>query len=1434
MGIEGNQQIIKSEQGRLDKIDKKVDKKVAIDGKDYADIVLRKVDATTNKIGTDFGIKNEAILKDKGYQEMKMKALNGIVLALFQIDEKNISDLSSKLDKALTTIEQSGEKMLALDTSLTSGDKLAQQLNALKEKGDIDGMVKATKEYMAANEQALDDAQKVDLLNQLNTQLLAQAEQVRKGEVMNVKGVEWRLGDTLVATRINMDGTTIRREVRPLAKIEKIDTKEGVTVTENASTRLIPLADFGKYMDDALAAQNKNEKDPFTLGNDRRIVAKESPSDSLAKEAQEAQQKAALIALKDLVVKGSALASCKDFTPKSPRTFGLMKEGSVAINANTGALNFTKTFDTYSIEDQQIVVDEFVQFLKEKGAGQKIEDAKSPEEKLFYQAELSLQKGQIGSARADCIKFIQSLNGKELTSELTPLKEKAEGYLKGMWQHSMNELKQANETMFGKAAITQVRDKMKYGMLKGDAQQMKRFEQAFQTVHGQANERIEASSQNSKTENILQDPSSIFKDLPQATGENSEEISACQNAWQKIAFAQTMAMRNDSSAQKQEHYADAAEALRALGLYDFSEDFVKKGLRDRLDLTKNSDALKAKKMECVMRLNSHREEYSTKVKQQFLEQTRNQPGRPELSEQQFNKLIDQAIDHAADQQIDALILKSTVTQMDEGGLQGPDDRLAKIYKTIENPNEDILTFSDKEISALGDRVIHFAVEMAVQAALMAVSGGIGNIAAAGMRTAMMTTGAREAIAGAAGFMANAAAFELASKTLAPLTGGPGFTTEEDFALDYGKSLLMFGALHGLGKLSNAATKAAGGAEALNLAQKSTIYVTQLGAEVSVLSGLSMLEAARDGKLGPVSGVHLLGENVATVLGLRIGTKIVHATGAIEAMEKVAEKTAQGAETGVNKAKKAGSNFAEGFNNAAKEQRAMEESGQVAYSGVPMAQPIFEGLKSAAKGLLEPAPTEPAKTKIPDKVSEALEPTPTEPAKPKPTIDNMTGFVEVSKIEGGTVRGGGKGGTAAEHLATPIEAAKPHRESQDAVDAYVKLGNSRPVIIRAEINVALHQLQQGETPTTALGKEIAKLKQRDPVGYEHLEKSSLPDLIRTSCFEAILYGQRETMQDLNGKTITIYKGNDIGSGGMGVVAHVAYAVEGGKQLQFGAIKRPHPAEVGNFRQEVTGAQTVNEWNSPNIIKALHIGNDQIIYETSEQAHSMRDAHKTSKPSEYMDMLLEVGEGLTEFSKRELFHGDLKELNVLRLKTGVDAQGQPIFKTVIIDNSPMQFQRSLESRPGTAHYMFTSPEYLKGQQELQNQGLDGSQIAHHFGRATDVRAYGQMIEHAVGKIIPTMANDPVIKQLIANCKDPITAGMPGMLQKTIDALKIISNELHNNTSPEAVRNAQISDRIQQLIVEPTAPSTKKHQAAADPAFDSNAPSVIIPFVPYRQQN
>lgn len=139
MGLEGNQNIIRGEQGRLDKLDAKIDKKIALSGKDYSDIVFKKVDTTIAKLNTDFGIKNEAILKDQKYQEMKAKSLNGITQALFELDQKNISELAGKLDRLLIAIEQGGDKMRTLDNSLSAADKFAQQLKELKDKGDIFG-----------------------------------------------------------------------------------------------------------------------------------------------------------------------------------------------------------------------------------------------------------------------------------------------------------------------------------------------------------------------------------------------------------------------------------------------------------------------------------------------------------------------------------------------------------------------------------------------------------------------------------------------------------------------------------------------------------------------------------------------------------------------------------------------------------------------------------------------------------------------------------------------------------------------------------------------------------------------------------------------------------------------------------------------------------------------------------------------------------------------------------------------------------------------------------------------------------------------------------------------------------------------------------------------------------------------------------------------
>lgn len=350
---------------------------------------------------------------------------------------------------------------------------------------------------------------------------------------------------------------------------------------------------------------------------------------------------------------------------------------------------------------------------------------------------------------------------------------------------------------------------------------------------------------------------------------------------------------------------------------------------------------------------------------------------------------------------------------------------------------------------------------------------------------------------------------------------------------------------------------------------------------------------------------------------------------------------------------------------------------------------------------------------------------------------------------------------------------PRHEAQDAVDIYAVAGPYRAEMLGKDITDALQSMEKGETPITDIGKEIAKLKQKDPTGYAHLKNSDLKDLLRTSCFEAILYGQRETMyDDMNRQKITIYKGNDIGEGGIGVVAHVAYATAGETRLKFGAIKRPHP-DV-DFREEVQGAMTISDWNHPNIVKPLFISREQVIYETGEHTEDLRKPLKNAEsadPTEYFAMLLDVGKGLQEYRRRKLFHGDIKESNVLRMQTGHDQHGNKTFKTVIIDNTPMDYKMSIRTRQATPGYHFTENEIVDTANAFFRKGYSNEQVEQHFGRATDVRAYGEMIENAIIEKMPEILEDPAMTELIARLKDPIRAGEPEMLQKAMDAVQSI---------------------------------------------------------------
>ncbi len=350
--------------------------------------------------------------------------------------------------------------------------------------------------------------------------------------------------------------------------------------------------------------------------------------------------------------------------------------------------------------------------------------------------------------------------------------------------------------------------------------------------------------------------------------------------------------------------------------------------------------------------------------------------------------------------------------------------------------------------------------------------------------------------------------------------------------------------------------------------------------------------------------------------------------------------------------------------------------------------------------------------------------------------------------------------------------KVQREAVIDTNLALDFGNANINMAEAQAKItqkALELIEKGETPRTQFQEDIQYLKNTDPETYELLKKSDLQSLARTECLSAMLNGRKETMTDSNGKKITFYRGKELGKGGVGVVANVAYRLEGETALTFAAIKRPLDPQTDTFQEEVEAGRIVQTWESDHIMKPLHLSENLIIYESGREATDFLKMYndKDTKAADYFTSLHEMGKGLQEYQKRGMFHGDIKFANVMKLDG----------KVKIIDNTPVGHSE-LEDRiiidnkgqvwldwPNTGYFSVTGEGMKKTRDILIQKGLFASQINGHLGRAIDVVSYGKMIKESLKRFAPGWESNQDIQNFMDRLSDPLTAGEPGMLEEAM---------------------------------------------------------------------
>lgn len=294
--------------------------------------------------------------------------------------------------------------------------------------------------------------------------------------------------------------------------------------------------------------------------------------------------------------------------------------------------------------------------------------------------------------------------------------------------------------------------------------------------------------------------------------------------------------------------------------------------------------------------------------------------------------------------------------------------------------------------------------------------------------------------------------------------------------------------------------------------------------------------------------------------------------------------------------------------------------------------------------------------------------------------------------------------------------------------------------------------------------LTDLKNRDPQGYEIIQNNNLAELKRTEIYDAILRGAKETTTNAEGKKITFYRGKYIAAGGMGTISNVAFVPEGETKLTFGAIKRSLAGKENYFEAEVEAAKLIQNWNHPNIIKPLVIQPNFIIFESSTDAKNLEQGMEKKDNSQYFGELVDIGRGIQELQRRGYFHGDIKERNGLMLN-GVGK---------IIDLTPVDFQSVQTSNwPKTDGYYHEAGNMHRAILGLKKYGLSNEEVNNHLGRAIDTYAYAQMLATALNRYQPGWYADKKMVNFLEECRNSLTGGEEGMMERMIKVAAIIKD-------------------------------------------------------------
>lgn len=903
---------VKKEQGRLDAIDKNDDKKVMVEGKDYGDIVLKKVDATIAKIDDNTGVKDPRILETKSFKAIKERSKQDIAEKLSKIDEKNIKAEAAKLEATLKEIEADFDKVKQYEYSYFEiSDRFADRLNTTSQ--SLEPLLAQIKDLNAKEDIAIELLGKSD---------------VRTGDSFMIK-----------------DQTNKEHQRLTIKRIDPVSGK--ITVTYNGDDTKVTTFESTEHLQNSIISSKKAYERSLTktkhwstilevkISYEKRVV-KTTQNVELKEKIEAAQklmQEQGVLGLQQFVVDANQDIPFGEDIKTYGTLAGMFKEGSLGLQG--GKIIFDAKFDEYGASFRADKIKQLKTYLEDTATKANVESEKNPDKKMMRQAELALKQGNIKEARILAINFLEEMkmDPAKLTDEMKCEKARALGIVECVYKGAVQKLQAANERVFGKSALEAMRGVKKYNsMVPGSDGGMAIYEKAFGFMRAK-NEKIAAELMKTQSEEDLQqDPAEAYAnaksaapDVPEnllifaSQGSKTEQVRAavtdCEQIWNKVASAETSFMQTQDKNQEKGKFIDAIQALRTIGETDNASLYVAEGFRDSMDTVKNAnpEAIAKRKQEMIIGLQKNKPSYVKRIEDQLRKDAEAKGERsPDVSQEALNKLVDQSIEKAADEQIQNSLLKDIAHMAVSGGVimgkgdfyQGKEKEMADLYVKMKNPEGKWLVFSDDDYVQLGDNVIKIALE----ALVIGVSGGVGSVVASGARLGVSALGGTELLGQAiavlggvekvgrvAAVVAEAGAFEATSKLIAPhITGGPGFTTAGDFAKDWVRSIALFSAL----KASSEAVRILREAKALKIGQaagftaeegalgvgmrtmgtatKAAEWTKALIAEASAMTVVSTIEeGAFNEHWDPRDMGVAFANNIKMIIGLRMGSKLVH-------------------------------------------------------------------------------------------------------------------------------------------------------------------------------------------------------------------------------------------------------------------------------------------------------------------------------------------------------------------------------------------------------------------------------------------------------------------------------------------------------------------------------------------------------------------------------